>query len=1471
MNAATRHFTKIAPGRCAAYSRSMNRRTIPGKGRQGSALLIVLAFLVLITVLILTFFNSVTTATINTKAGTGAISARQLADSAVQMVEGTITTATVPNTDTTFTWASQPGMIRTYGGAANASALWKPLNYYKLYSSGTMVVNNPNATSWTPDEDVQPLWDNMPGIYTDLNAPVQDSTGNNVFPIVDPRASYTTDQTVEGFSYSNQTPINSTGTVDGVVLESNANTSSDASNLRIPMPVQWIYVLKDGSLATPTVPTSAPTTTTNTASFTTGNIPTASNPIVGRIAFWTDDECAKVNLNTASEGTYWDTPVANSGSPTGVFTYPITASSALGDLPLIENLPGQYEYQRYPGHPATTCLSTVFGSSLSALTSRGPVVQAITTATPRVNDLDNPDTTGSTTNDSSLGGTQNATANVPRKYDRLYATVDDFNFLPNRTAQNVGTGGASTTQQIIQRSRFFLTTKSKGSDLNLFGLPRITIWPVWDDAHATSRSNLDYEMLRCSTVNNSQVSGTSYDSAGTGSEHRMQFDRDTALSPTIDFNLGRNQQLYNYLLNLTSRSVPGFGNSFSAKYSATDQAQILTEIFDYIRSTNLADQSAGVPTGNNICTTSYTPSVSPTATTLSVPVGEVVPTVNGTARGFGRIPTISELALVLDKVDDRISTTTAEGTSNQANTIAVTYPTPNAATGTTTVSVSPTGHTFVEWALIPKFFCPMAGFTGLGNNIRFEFTISGLAIGSGARAINEVPSTTNPYSVANLQNATPDMFFGQVPVGTSQALTLQAGQVISNARDSVIGGEIGIMTFNVASYGGVNEENDISTTGANKGSLFPTGLAEVTGSDLPTGGTIALSAFTVTVNAYSPASSASSVAGGAYSNLIQTLNFSFPAMTVPIPKTSYVNGSQSWNGTFRGGYTWSESGSGASSKVTFVYTNDQTNRNNTYRLSYDTYQTLESTDVIRSVTTGTGTTSTGGPATLNGNSLQGDMRLVAASATVPSTAFTLQCKSGGVAPASTDFAVDTLRFGTGEIGVLPGFVSGALFPLGTMTYATGSGSSSVISPSVPGGITAVYMQNPNDGNSTPGDWDNGMGMLNDGPYVNKPDEGETPPSGTVPYIGSYQTYGSASVVSSVFFSPNRQISSPVMFGSLPVGLDHPWRTLLFRPATLPGYQETSSTSYTHPGNNGATSTGYSTIPDHLLLDLFRMPVVEPYGISEPLATAGQVNLNTQIAPFTYISRTTGLRAVLKSVMITALNPAALGTNGTQFIQQYKGTYDPGSGFNDANNFNINDRYPIDLTNTTALMYPATADTNTNGQTAFPEFTRTTHTPAAPNFFVSASQICDLPLIPLQSTPITTLSGSSGLAGFWATNQMTGDNSLERPYSQIYPRVTTRSNTFMVHVRAQSLQVTKADMASWTSSQATWTEGTDLVTGEYRGSFTIEKYFDPNNATITASGGATTLTDANDGTLSSYTDPAVRGAKWRLLDSKRVGQ
>ena len=87
---------------------------------------------------------------------------------------------------------------------------------------------------------------------------------------------------------------------------------------------------------------------------------------------------------------------------------------------------------------------------------------------------------------------------------------------------------------------------------------------------------------------------------------------------------------------------------------------------------------------------------------------------------------------------------------------------------------------------------------------------------------------------------------------------------------------------------------------------------------------------------------------------------------------------------------------------------------------------------------------------------------------------------------------------------------------------------------------------------------------------------------------------------------------------------------------------------------------------------------------------------------------------------------------------------------------------------------------------------------------------------------------TGLPG----NYLTGDNSLERPYSSIYPRLTTRSNTYTVHVRVQSLKKNPFTGA------ATFISGEDQVTGEFRGSFVVERYLDPTSAGFVDSSGQT---------------------------------
>ena len=314
-----------------------------------------------------------------------------------------------------------------------------------------------------------------------------------------------------------------------------------------------------------------------------------------------------------------------------------------------------------------------------------------------------------------------------------------------------------------------------------------------------------------------------------------------------------------------------------------------------------------------------------------------------------------------------------------------------------------------------------------------------------------------------------------------------------------------------------------------------------------------------------------------------------------------------------------------------------------------------------------------------------------------------------------------------------------------------------------------------------GDWDSPMHPLaTDGAYANMPDEGNTFQAGEtitkIPYFDSNaQTKGPG--VS--FFSANRMIPSAVMFGSLPTGIqrDKPWETLLFRPQP------------SHP--NAST-----TAPDHLILDLFSIPVVEPYAISEPLSTAGKLNMNYAIAPFSYITRATPMYSALKAEKVRAIPNTLVNT------------YRNPSATPSSQSISLD----VDITETLKAFDDRFS--NKTGSNAY--------------VFKSATEICDLNLVPKGQT-------QSSMSTFWADNALTGDNLRERPYAHLYPRLTTRSNTYTVHVRVEALK------KSPSTPPGQFVPGRDQVAGEYRGSYLIERFIDPNDSNIPDSATQTTLT------------------------------
>jgi hypothetical protein len=63
---------------------------------------------------------------------------------------------------------------------------------------------------------------------------------------------------------------------------------------------------------------------------------------------------------------------------------------------------------------------------------------------------------------------------------------------------------------------------------------------------------------------------------------------------------------------------------------------------------------------------------------------------------------------------------------------------------------------------------------------------------------------------------------------------------------------------------------------------------------------------------------------------------------------------------------------------------------------------------------------------------------------------------------------------------------------------------------------------------------------------------------------------------------------------------------------------------------------------------------------------------------------------------------------------------------------------------------------------------------------------------------------------------------ERPYAHIYPRVTTKSNVFTIHMRCQAVKKVPGTEPDKFDAKK------DKILGEYRGQATVERFIDPND-------------------------------------------
>ncbi len=300
----------------------------------GSALIAVLAIIVLLGALVTIFLVRTGTERSASASYDAAASTRLLAESAVNLVQATINEATTTTATGSSTWASQPGAVRVFDDDGKLTKI------YRLYSSTAMSTATSSGNILA--DDIPPSnWATQPGIWVDLNKPVTVSGFGNTktlsFPILDPR-----DPTNPGTA-TNPSVLS---TLDGFSI----NGAPGATQLQpAPMPVRWLYMLRDGTMVSPSSPSGSTVTIAGASK---------DNPIVGRVAFWTDDETTKVNVNTASGSIgKW-----NGTTPLSA-PWDVPRFRMLDDVNLFSrNQPVQGEYQRYPGHPATTDLSKIFSA-----------------------------------------------------------------------------------------------------------------------------------------------------------------------------------------------------------------------------------------------------------------------------------------------------------------------------------------------------------------------------------------------------------------------------------------------------------------------------------------------------------------------------------------------------------------------------------------------------------------------------------------------------------------------------------------------------------------------------------------------------------------------------------------------------------------------------------------------------------------------------------------------------------------------------------------------------------------------------------------------------------------------------------------------------------------------------------------------------------------------------------------------------
>jgi uncharacterized protein (TIGR02600 family) len=1536
--------------------------------RRGIALISVLAMVVLLTALVVAFMlraGSERQSSGFYKAETGS---RALADTAINLVQAQINDAT--SQGLAVSWASQPGAIRTFNNSGNL------LNIYRLYSNPAMRTGTVTDLA----NDIPSVnWLNQPAVWVDLNAPVNNDPNqapiNTHFPILDPRdpsnlAHDLSDgaggTTMDGFAITSAAPIYSYAN----------NIDTNLNKDPAPMPVQWLYVLQDGSIIPPDSGGGTAVLFTNAPA---GHAPSATNPIVGRVAFWTDDETCKVNINTAggdgkmvttggkadptdiANKSFWSPPYFNTTDDNGLGAAASQTASGVAGTGFNTAQPASGEYQRYPGHPATVALNEVLSSLLYGTSGTSSIPSAqfygavngttYTGITPRY-------AFGGSQGGSVITATGSTGINTVSA--RLYPSVGELLFNPDgtsttpRTATVLNTTAtdstSGTTRQRAETARFFLTAHSRAPELNLFGLPRVCIWPV--SSVSTNWSPVDQLLVFCSTIG-----GNAYYFV-----RNMATGAANSFGTNSDINFARNQALMSYLDMLTQQNIPGFGGNFASKNygtgghplqgsptNPTQSRQILTEIFDYIRTIDLDDASFNTPSTGAEGAGAYGGKYWYTG----LGTNQIAPTVlNGVSvgsssnlwktQGLAAYPRLYEVSLHFIAMGQGgkpgsagppiVSPIAAVPVSpSPVSAFSASYLGAGDNSTTLTYAYSGTGGLYSAQLPTPGGggqYVPPGTYTGSGTSQVF---ISAPATAPVPAGYNKVYPTLNNQT--GLSSGIP-------PDGTTAVQAFLYLSFVNPAQSwvstppSVFVTVSGLSAFMLQSAGSPTSYSLNFPTSAS--TIFENGGGWVGGAmagyndflslmhgysrtatvcqpffssiiPLTTANSMNLSAGPVTVTVYDGACGSGVTPTTSNCKVIQTYTVNFPlSSNFPMPtlvplKVGYLRPPPpppllTLTETTGPIYGTGDPGTYAIGKSPWPdCLKLDTTTANPASLALDTARAIGDNwnpayDRLSMLPHYNGGACYIGPGdVIQSMVLSGpfsDPRVLAVNGSLLSSTAFAKHPNWGLPPVQ--FAHSLF---VGDVSVLPGNGPTTVFDymdytnshiqscLGTLAgNDTTKATVPPVAPTIfttPGGVpaiaqTASLQANGGSGDQAgvPPDWDNGMSSVSDGPWTNKADEGCSDTG------GNYTNYFSLpNVAYGGTFSANREVPSPGMFGSLPTGVDplglNPagWQTLLFRPGPYAGLGNGTTGTWYHPGmgtygTTYALSPPYTSPPDHLWLDLFWMPEAEPYAISEPFSTGGKVNLNYEIVPFTYIKRATALRAAMATEKIGE-NSLANAANSYKVYQTTPVA-----------------RRPIDLDVTIAQFEDKFNGTNNSG----------TNPSTIPDIFRSASQICEEYLVPLQISALpysdtktyAALSaasepwegnGASIFASDWyqavvpvlngtgtltsAPFAMVGDNVRERPYTDLYAKVTTKSNTYTVYYRVQTLKSTPSLPSSWDETKG-------AITGEYRGSTTLERYIDPTK--LDSSG---TKSDYPDYATGALPPANLEGYyQWRVVENRQ---